>query len=157
MQPMQQTIEVGLGICMTCDTLTRTWRWYFVHFYITSSEIHKPSHTISPFTFINAIQSRSISHFFGTLCAPLRSNQPSVDTFESHEGVLYCKLHFKSLFSPKAVEESEPGKFCTYHKYTDNTYNIRGVRPYNVQSPQHPQHPLAHEWTFHCHLHSFWL
>ncbi|XP_055313593.1 uncharacterized protein LOC129574936 isoform X8 [Sitodiplosis mosellana] len=32
----------------------------------------------------------------------------SVDTFESHEGVLYCKLHFKSLFSPKAVEDSEP-------------------------------------------------
>lgn len=34
----------------------------------------------------------------------------SVDTFESHEGVLYCKLHFKSLFSPKAVEDTEPGK-----------------------------------------------
>lgn len=33
----------------------------------------------------------------------------SVDTFESHEGVLYCKLHFKSLFSPKAVEDCEPG------------------------------------------------
>lgn len=34
----------------------------------------------------------------------------SVDTFESHEGVLYCKLHFKSLFSPKAVEDTEPGE-----------------------------------------------
>lgn len=34
----------------------------------------------------------------------------SVDTFESHLGVLYCKLHFKSLFSPKAVEDTEPGK-----------------------------------------------
>lgn len=36
-------------------------------------------------------------------------NLYSVDTFESHEGVLYCKLHFKSLFSPKAVEDSEAG------------------------------------------------
>ncbi|XP_031616611.1 DNA ligase 1 isoform X3 [Contarinia nasturtii] len=32
----------------------------------------------------------------------------NVDTFESHESVLYCKLHFKSLFSPKAVEDTEP-------------------------------------------------
>lgn len=30
-----------------------------------------------------------------------------VDTFETHEGILYCKLHFKSLFSPKAVEDTE--------------------------------------------------
>lgn len=37
--------------------------------------------------------------------------QHSVDTFESHEGVLYCRQHFKSLFSPKAVEDSEPGNF----------------------------------------------
>lgn len=44
-----------------------------------------------------------MSFFFRTLFH-------SVDTFESHEGVLYCKLHFKSLFSPKAVEDTEPGK-----------------------------------------------
>lgn len=35
----------------------------------------------------------------------------SVDTYQSHEGILYCKPHFKSLFAPKAVEESnEPVK-----------------------------------------------
>lgn len=34
----------------------------------------------------------------------------SVDTFESHLGILYCKQHFKSLFSPRAVEDSEPGE-----------------------------------------------
>lgn len=35
----------------------------------------------------------------------------SVDTYQSHEGVLYCKPHFKSLFAPKVVEESnEPVK-----------------------------------------------
>lgn len=35
----------------------------------------------------------------------------SVDTYQSHEGVLYCKPHFKTLFAPKAVEEStEPVK-----------------------------------------------
>ncbi|CRK98633.1 CLUMA_CG012184, isoform A [Clunio marinus] len=31
----------------------------------------------------------------------------NVDTYQSHEGVLYCKPHFKSLFAPKAVEESD--------------------------------------------------
>lgn len=30
----------------------------------------------------------------------------SVDTYQSHEGVLYCKPHFKSLFAPKIVEEN---------------------------------------------------
>lgn len=35
----------------------------------------------------------------------------SVDTYQSHEGILYCKPHFKSLFAPKIVEEStEPVK-----------------------------------------------
>lgn len=35
----------------------------------------------------------------------------SGDTYQSHEGVLYCKPHFKSLFAPKAVEETnEPVK-----------------------------------------------
>lgn len=33
----------------------------------------------------------------------------SIDTYQSHAGILYCKPHFKSLFSPKAVEDSEPG------------------------------------------------
>lgn len=34
----------------------------------------------------------------------------SFDTYESHEGKLYCKPHFKSLFSPKVVEDNEPVK-----------------------------------------------
>lgn len=35
----------------------------------------------------------------------------SVDTYQSHEGILYCKPHFKTLFAPKAVEENnEPVK-----------------------------------------------
>lgn len=31
-----------------------------------------------------------------------------MDTYQSHESKLYCKAHFKSLFSPKVIEESEP-------------------------------------------------
>lgn len=31
--------------------------------------------------------------------------QLKVDNYQSHEGVLYCKAHFKSLFMPKVVEE----------------------------------------------------
>lgn len=31
----------------------------------------------------------------------------SVDTYQSHEGILYCKPHFKQLFSPKTVLDSE--------------------------------------------------
>lgn len=35
----------------------------------------------------------------------------SVDTYQSNDGILYCKPHFKNLFAPKAVEESnEPVK-----------------------------------------------
>jgi hypothetical protein len=30
--------------------------------------------------------------------------------YQSHEGILYCKPHFKSLFAPKAVEESNEVK-----------------------------------------------
>lgn len=38
-------------------------------------------------------------------------HEHSVDTYQSHEGILYCKPHFKTLFAPKAVEESnEPVK-----------------------------------------------
>lgn len=33
-----------------------------------------------------------------------------MDTYESHEGVLYCKPHFRTLFTPKAVENNEPGE-----------------------------------------------
>ncbi|XP_063704343.1 LIM domain and actin-binding protein 1 isoform X2 [Culicoides brevitarsis] len=36
--------------------------------------------------------------------------QLNFDTYESHEGKLYCKPHFKSLFSPKVVEDNEPVK-----------------------------------------------
>jgi hypothetical protein len=36
----------------------------------------------------------------------------SVDTYESHEGTVYCRLHFKELFEPKAaLENSEAGEF----------------------------------------------
>lgn len=33
-----------------------------------------------------------------------------VDNFESHEGTLYCKPHFKALFAPKVVEDDVPGR-----------------------------------------------
>ncbi|KAL1502838.1 hypothetical protein ABEB36_007923 [Hypothenemus hampei] len=33
------------------------------------------------------------------------SKQLTVDTYESNDGTLYCKPHFKALFAPKAVEE----------------------------------------------------
>ena len=36
------------------------------------------------------------------------SKQLLVDNFESHEGTLYCKSHFKALFQPKAVEDELP-------------------------------------------------
>ncbi|XP_037045566.1 uncharacterized protein LOC119081000 isoform X2 [Bradysia coprophila] len=36
------------------------------------------------------------------------NKQLNVDTYESHESILYCKPHFKALFTPKAVEDSEP-------------------------------------------------
>lgn len=39
------------------------------------------------------------------------SKQLSVDNYQSHESTLYCKAHFKELFLPKPVEESDqPGK-----------------------------------------------
>ena len=28
-----------------------------------------------------------------------------VDTYQSHEGVLYCSVHFKLLFAPKCVDD----------------------------------------------------
>ncbi|XP_034944167.1 xin actin-binding repeat-containing protein 2 isoform X3 [Chelonus insularis] len=34
------------------------------------------------------------------------SKQLNVDNYESHESTLYCKPHFKELFQPKPVEES---------------------------------------------------
>lgn len=37
-----------------------------------------------------------------------------VDIYQSHEGELYCKPHFKELFKPKAVldnNDEEPRKF----------------------------------------------
>ncbi|XP_046735436.1 uncharacterized protein LOC124404940 isoform X16 [Diprion similis] len=35
------------------------------------------------------------------------SKQLSVDNYQSHEATLYCKPHFKELFQPKPVEESD--------------------------------------------------
>ncbi|XP_024881522.1 uncharacterized protein LOC112460852 isoform X5 [Temnothorax curvispinosus] len=35
------------------------------------------------------------------------SKQLNVDNYESHESTLYCKPHFKELFQPKPVEESD--------------------------------------------------
>lgn len=44
------------------------------------------------------------------------SKQLNVDNYESHESTLYCKPHFKELFQPKPVEESDqPGKSITPH------------------------------------------
>ncbi|KAL1456418.1 hypothetical protein WDU94_001149 [Cyamophila willieti] len=43
------------------------------------------------------------------------NKQLTLDTYSSHEGVLYCKPHFRELFKPKAVVESpdpEPSKCC---------------------------------------------
>lgn len=31
----------------------------------------------------------------------------SVDSYSSHEGIIYCKPHFKQLFQPKAVFDEE--------------------------------------------------
>ncbi|VEN55027.1 unnamed protein product [Callosobruchus maculatus] len=36
------------------------------------------------------------------------SKQLTVETYVSHEGNLYCKPHFKSLFAPKVVEDEAP-------------------------------------------------
>ncbi|XP_055857678.1 LIM domain and actin-binding protein 1 isoform X2 [Episyrphus balteatus] len=36
--------------------------------------------------------------------------QLKVDNYQSHEGILYCKAHFKSLFMPKVVEETAQDK-----------------------------------------------
>nr|XP_014098332.1 LIM domain and actin-binding protein 1 isoform X3 [Bactrocera oleae]XP_036215103.1 LIM domain and actin-binding protein 1 isoform X3 [Bactrocera oleae] len=35
------------------------------------------------------------------------NKQLKVDNYQSHEGVFYCMVHFKLLFSPKCVENSE--------------------------------------------------
>uniref|UniRef100_A0A034VB88 Xin actin-binding repeat-containing protein 2 n=2 Tax=Bactrocera dorsalis TaxID=27457 RepID=A0A034VB88_BACDO len=35
------------------------------------------------------------------------NRQLKVDNYQSHEGVLYCMVHFKLLFYPKCVEDSE--------------------------------------------------
>uniref|UniRef100_A0A336L4I9 CSON003740 protein n=2 Tax=Culicoides sonorensis TaxID=179676 RepID=A0A336L4I9_CULSO len=52
---------------------------------------------------------RSIWHKNCFRCEECKK-QLNFDTYESHEGKLYCKPHFKSLFSPKVVEENEPVK-----------------------------------------------
>ncbi|XP_046804916.1 LIM domain-containing protein PLIM2b-like [Lucilia cuprina] len=36
------------------------------------------------------------------------NKQLKLDTYQSHEGVVYCTIHFKSLFAPKFVEDVEP-------------------------------------------------
>jgi hypothetical protein len=38
------------------------------------------------------------------------NKQLNVDTYQSNEGSLYCKPHFKALFTPKAVEDDAPHK-----------------------------------------------
>ncbi|XP_044726587.1 FK506-binding protein 5 isoform X3 [Chrysoperla carnea] len=38
------------------------------------------------------------------------NKQLNVDTYQSHEGTLYCKPHFKALFAPKVVEDTQPMK-----------------------------------------------
>lgn len=50
------------------------------------------------------------------------SKQLNVDNYESHESTLYCKPHFKELFQPKPVEESDqPGKMITVSRNTVST------------------------------------
>ncbi|KAK5638384.1 hypothetical protein RI129_012679 [Pyrocoelia pectoralis] len=53
------------------------------------------------------IAERCIWHRNCFRCAEC-SKQLLVDNFESHEGTLYCKSHFKMLFQPKAVEDDLP-------------------------------------------------
>lgn len=60
----------------------------------------------------------------------------SVDSYESHESVLYCKPHFKLLFSPKVVEDSEPGKF----------YTSRRQLGWYVTSPFHFSRTSSQTW-----------
>ncbi|XP_037823690.1 LIM domain and actin-binding protein 1-like, partial [Lucilia sericata] len=36
------------------------------------------------------------------------NKQLKLDTYQSHEGVVYCTIHFKLLFAPKFVEDDEP-------------------------------------------------
>lgn len=38
----------------------------------------------------------------------------SVETYTSHEGNLYCKPHFKSLFAPKVIEDDAPRKYAYF-------------------------------------------
>lgn len=57
------------------------------------------------------------------------SKQLSVDNYESHESTLYCKPHFKELFQPKPVEESDqPGKSITPYSLRPALLNVGGTR-----------------------------
>ncbi|XP_050315522.1 uncharacterized protein LOC126750068 isoform X1 [Anthonomus grandis grandis] len=51
---------------------------------------------------------RSVYHKNCFRCSEC-SKQLTVDTYESNDGSLYCKPHFKALFAPKVVEE-EPSQ-----------------------------------------------
>ena len=49
----------------------------------------------------------------------------NVDNYESHESTLYCKPHFKELFQPKPVEESDqPSKFILIFFFLNFYFNF---------------------------------
>ena len=62
-----------------------------------------------------------------------------MDNYNSHEGLIYCKPHFKQLFQPKAVLDSdEPCEwqlliffnlFIFYHLYFLFKKNIDYLKP----------------------------
>ena len=56
----------------------------------------------------------------------------SVDTYASHERKLYCKVHHKMLFKPKAVEEKEEHRGESPAAIPASATHIRGRELYEV-------------------------
>ncbi|XP_017869295.1 PREDICTED: uncharacterized protein LOC108617933 isoform X2 [Drosophila arizonae] len=54
---------------------------------------------------------KSIYHKFCLRCKDC-GRQLKFDNYQSHEGDLYCNVHFKQLFAPKVVEQVEETKQC---------------------------------------------
>ncbi|XP_056631849.1 enolase-phosphatase E1 isoform X19 [Diorhabda sublineata] len=79
------------------------------------------------------------------------SKQLTVETYVSHEGNLYCKPHFKSLFAPKVVEDDTPTsdkpdlgleelqslnvkeRFQVFQQHQTETDSDRNLTPVNVK------------------------
>ncbi|CAO1395810.1 unnamed protein product [Diamesa hyperborea] len=80
----------------------------------SSTDLEKKCHACTKVVF-QMEQIKAEKKFWHRACFKCSVNecnkQLNVDTYQSHEGVLYCKAHFKSLFAPKVVEDSpEPVK-----------------------------------------------